>query len=49
VDAVISVGYDGPLALDYRGAGDITMGLIRSRDAILAMLGEPTEAEEDEE
>jgi len=50
VDAVISVGYDGPLALDYRGAGDITMGLIRSRDAILAALGgEPEEEPEEEE
>jgi sugar phosphate isomerase/epimerase len=50
VDAVISVGYDGPLALDYRGTGDITMGLIRSRDAILAALGgEPEELPEEEE
>jgi sugar phosphate isomerase/epimerase len=50
VDAVISVGYDGPLALDYRGAGDITMGLIRSRDAILGALGgEPEEEPEEEE
>jgi sugar phosphate isomerase/epimerase len=49
VDAVMSVGYDGPLALDYRGTGDVTMGLIRSRDAILAMLGEPSEEEEVEE
>ncbi len=43
VDAVISVGYDGPLALDYRGSGDVTMGLIRSRDAILSVMGEPAE------
>ena len=41
VDAVVSVGYDGPLALDYRGGGDVTMGLIRSRDAIMATFGEP--------
>jgi sugar phosphate isomerase/epimerase len=47
VDAVISVGYDGPLALDYRGGGDVTMGLARSRDAILGTFGEP-EDEEDE-
>jgi hypothetical protein len=49
VDAVISVGYDGPLALDYRGSGDVTMGLIRSRDAILNVLGEPGDEEEGEE
>lgn len=47
VDAVISVGYDGPLALDYRGPGDVTMGLIRSRDAILATFGEPEDEEDD--
>jgi len=49
VDAVISVGYDGPLALDYKGSGDVTMGLLRSRDAIMGALGEPTGEEEDEE
>jgi sugar phosphate isomerase/epimerase len=46
VEAVISVGYDGPLSLDYRGAGDVTMGLIHSRDAIQAALGEPAEEQE---
>jgi sugar phosphate isomerase/epimerase len=46
VDAVISVGYDGPLALDYRGTGDVTMGLMHSRDAIMGVLGEP--ADEDQ-
>jgi sugar phosphate isomerase/epimerase len=40
IDAVISVGYDGPLALDYRGGGDVTMGLSLSRDAMLAALGD---------
>lgn len=49
VEAVISVGYDGPLALDYRGPGDVTMGLIHSRDAILASLGDPAEVEVDDE
>jgi hypothetical protein len=49
VDAVISVGYDGPLALDYRGVGDVTMGLLRSRDTIMAALGEPAEEEEGDE
>jgi sugar phosphate isomerase/epimerase len=46
VDAVISVGYDGPLSLDYRGTGDVTMGLIHSRDAIMAALGESGEDED---
>ena len=49
VEAVISVGYDGPLALDYRGTGDVTMGLLRSRDAIMGALGEPVSDEEVEE
>jgi sugar phosphate isomerase/epimerase len=49
VEAVISVGYDGPLALDYRGTGDVTMGLLRSRDAIMGALGEPVGDEEVEE
>jgi hypothetical protein len=48
VDAVISVGYDGPLALDYRGGGDVTMGLHRSRDAITVTFTEPAD-EGDEE
>ncbi len=46
VEAVISVGYDGPLSLDYRGGGDVTMGLSRSRDAILATLEESDDEEE---
>ena len=45
VEAVISVGYDGPLALDYRGTGDVTMGLIRSRDAIIGTMAEPLDEE----
>jgi hypothetical protein len=48
VDAVISVGYDGPLALDYRGSGDVTMGLIRSRDAIMATMGSPADDDDEE-
>jgi len=38
--AVRAVGYDGPLALDYRGTGDVTMGLTRSRDTVRLLLGE---------
>jgi sugar phosphate isomerase/epimerase len=48
VEAVISVGYDGPLALDYRGTGDVTMGLIRSRDAIMATFGEADDIGDEE-
>lgn len=39
LDAVISVGYDGPLALDYRGPGDVIAGLALSRAAVLTALG----------
>lgn len=34
VSAVASVGYDGTLAVDYRGPGDPTMGIVYSRDAL---------------
>jgi len=39
LEAVISVGYDGPLALDYRGPGDVIAGLALSRAAIQTALG----------
>jgi sugar phosphate isomerase/epimerase len=45
VAAIESVGYDGPLAIDYRGTDDVTMGVRLSRDALHAVLGQ---AEEDE-
>lgn len=38
IAAVASVGYDGPLSIDYRGEGDVTLGLERSRDALSAAL-----------
>ncbi|HRJ49794.1 MAG: hypothetical protein KF787_09295 [Phycisphaeraceae bacterium] len=38
VEAVVSVGYDGSLGIDYRGTGDVTMGITRSRDALRAIL-----------
>lgn len=38
VGAVISVGYDGTLAIDYRGKGDITVGILNSRAAIEAAI-----------
>lgn len=42
--AIASVGYDGPLAVDYRGDGDVTLGLQRSRDALLAALAQAPES-----
>ena len=39
VRAVVAVGYDGTLALDYRGSGDPTLGVARSRRAIERLLG----------
>lgn len=32
VEAIAAVGYDGAVGLDYRGAGDLRMGLRRSRE-----------------
>lgn len=39
VEAVISVGYDGPLAIDYRGPGDVVAGITLSRMALRTALG----------
>jgi Xylose isomerase-like TIM barrel len=33
-EAILSVGYDGTLAIDYRGTGDAKLGVIRSRIAL---------------
>jgi len=38
VGAIKAVGFDGNIALDYRGAGDGTLGVLQSRDAIEAAL-----------
>ncbi len=38
VQAVASVGYDGALAVDYRGSGDITLGVLTSRRVLEAAL-----------
>ncbi|MEN0019694.1 MAG: hypothetical protein AAF747_02295 [Planctomycetota bacterium] len=38
VRAVVAVGYDGSLALEYRGKGDAKLNISRSRDAIEAAL-----------
>jgi hypothetical protein len=34
VQSVVSVGYDGTLAISYEGTGDGTLGVERSRDAL---------------
>ena len=38
VEAILSVGYDGTLAIDYRGAGDAKMGIVRSRVSLERLL-----------
>jgi len=41
VKAVQSVGYEGTLAVDYRGDGDVKLGIEQTRDALEAILGLP--------
>lgn len=38
VEAVLAVGYDGALAIDYRGEGDGTLGVLHSRAALEAAI-----------
>jgi sugar phosphate isomerase/epimerase len=38
VKAVVSVGYDGTLAVEYRGTGDAKVGVIRSRELLERLL-----------
>ncbi len=38
LEAVLSVGYDQALTIDYRGSGDGTLGVMLSRDAVEAAL-----------
>ena len=45
VQAVSSVGYQGTLAIEYRGKDDVLRGVINSRDALLDALVEPEEPE----
>ena len=47
LEAVLSVGYDGPLALDYRGPGDVAAGLALSRSTILSALGADEDDDDD--
>ena len=55
VEAILSVGYDGTLAVEYRGTGDATLGVLRSRFALERLMqgdteepGGPEDADEDE-
>jgi sugar phosphate isomerase/epimerase len=50
VGAIRAVGYDGPLSIEYRGSGDVTMGVRMSRDALLATMNapEPVRSTEDD-
>ena len=45
VETILSVGYDATLSVDYRGEGDITIGVSRSRAVLQAMLTETGAAE----
>lgn len=38
VNAILSVGYDGTLGIDFRGTGDAKLGVIRSRTVLEALL-----------
>lgn len=38
VNAISSVGYDGPLSIEYRGKDDVTQSIINSRDTLLALI-----------
>lgn len=51
VHAVMSVGYDGTLAVEYRGTGDAKLGVIRSREVLERFLSDdsPDEAPEADE
>lgn len=52
VEAIQSVGYEGTLSIDYRGTGDATLGVIRSKTLLEAILdpdATPFEFPEDEE
>lgn len=52
VEAIAAVGYDGAVGLDYRGPGDLSMGLRRSREGFaLALEGKsgPFSLVQDEE
>ena len=41
IKAVQSVGYEGTVAVDFRGDGDARLGIEKIRDALEAILGPP--------
>jgi sugar phosphate isomerase/epimerase len=47
VEAILSVGYDGTLAIEYRGTGDAKLGVLRSRYALERLMQGDTEESED--
>jgi sugar phosphate isomerase/epimerase len=56
VEAILSVGYDGTLAVEYRGTGDATLGVLRSRYALERLMqgdsdepGGPEDADEEDQ
>ncbi|MBX3377919.1 MAG: TIM barrel protein [Phycisphaeraceae bacterium] len=48
VNAILSVGYDGTLGIDYRGTGDAKVGVLRSRAALESLLDVEDLPEEEE-
>jgi hypothetical protein len=48
VEAILSVGYDGTLAIDYRGTGDAKLGVLRSRRAFERLLAGDSDEPEDQ-
>lgn len=50
VKAILSVGYDGTLAVEFRGTGDAKLGVLRSRQALERLLdGEPAAVGDEDE
>ncbi len=48
VNAILSVGYDGTLGVDFRGTGDAKVGVLRSRAALEALLDVEDAPDEEE-
>lgn len=46
VKVITSVGYDGPLAIEHRGGGDVVAGILAARRALQGLLGLEEGAEE---
>ena len=40
VEALVDVGYDASIAIDYRGSGDAAVGVSRTRDELLRLFEE---------